>query len=62
MLKNAIHPDDWHRLVGDNPTLFLVEIVGRALFIYLLLLLAIRLMARVRPQSGQVRCAHLRPA
>lgn len=46
MDKNLIHLDDFKRmLIGDNvPISFFIEIIIRGIFVYIVLIVALRLM------------------
>lgn len=58
MEKEDIKIGDIHRILfGEAPELFLVEVLGRSLFIYFLLLVAVRLMGK--RMSGQLTISEM---
>lgn len=57
-MNSPVHPFDPRRLlIGQTPPLFLLEIVVRAIFVYVILLLAIRLMGK--RVAGQLSLSEL---
>lgn len=61
MNPDQLKPLDWQRILfGQNPDWFVLEIIGRALFIYVILLTCMRLMGRrVASQMGITELAVL---